>query len=744
MALFVPCPVPAQSYSQAAVYIVLIPELSSEDIHNLSREPAFSWLGKAAIGIMNTRTAISLRDTHAAVTLSSGVRAASPEEGRRSYGVQEQGGKALRLYKQLHGNIPGGITEDSIVFPSIVSLIKENERRNTGAIPGLLGDVLEQHGIKRAAAGNSDTESISRIAPLLTMNRQGMTPYGAIGTEVLRDVLDFPGGHQTDGQQMLERAAMWRQSGVRFIVLEQGDLARLARYRNGMSERRYTALRTEVLREIMTWVGTLQKQMQGEDRLLVLSASLPLEAVAQKKRLAPVLLWDGTTGGVLTSGTTRRPGLVANIDIAPTVLTWFGIAVPSEMKGLPLSVMREGKHAELWQDVTKMNHIYATRPDVLYPYVGLVVILLVLSALSLTSWSGLDRFRHRLSTVLPFVLRALLFVPPALLVLPLLPASPRPAVVWLLLLFSCSLGAYITGRLTFLTRFFWIGLLGWFPILLDGLLGAELMKHSYLGYDPVIGARYYGIGNEYMGVLLGGWALSLALLADSVKNGGRRPSWMIAAGSGVGLLGYVAWPGLGSKAGGIFVFIAASLYLSMRLAGLRFSPRKILMALGIAVISAILFLAINYRLPAAEQSHIGRAVGELVAGNWPEIGRIIERKLTMNWKLILSSAWSRLFLVSVLLAGLVAAGRRTECKRLSTRYPGLPIASGTIAVGSITAVLLNDSGIIAAALAVLYALVPYIEGLIEEVREEGRTSSSSLNRHSVQKSLPPIWEDRRS
>ena len=48
-------------------------------------------------------------------------------------------------------------------------------------------------------------------------------------------------------------------------------------------------------------------------------------------------------------------------------------------------------------------------------------------------------------------------------------------------------------------------------IIVDVIRGGVWIRYSFLGYDPVGGARYYGIGNEYMGILIGsaimGWAL---------------------------------------------------------------------------------------------------------------------------------------------------------------------------------------------------------------------------------------------
>lgn len=41
-----------------------------------------------------------------------------------------------------------------------------------------------------------------------------------------------------------------------------------------------------------------------------------------------------------------------------------------------------------------------------------------------------------------------------------------------------------------------------------------LIKNSLLGYDPIIGARFYGIGNEYMGVLVGASLITISIFFE--------------------------------------------------------------------------------------------------------------------------------------------------------------------------------------------------------------------------------------
>src|SRR5690606_32230034 len=63
-----------------------------------------------------------------------------------------------------------------------------------------------------------------------------------------------------------------------------------------------------------------------------------------------------------------------------------------------------------------------------------------------------------------------------------------------------------------------IGSLITIALLADGMFGAVGIKHSLLGYDPVVGARFYGIGNEYMGVLVGSTILAVSYGLDRLTG----------------------------------------------------------------------------------------------------------------------------------------------------------------------------------------------------------------------------------
>ncbi|MED0738614.1 hypothetical protein [Aneurinibacillus thermoaerophilus] len=704
------------SQNRSSVMLFLVPELTREDVREAYDSQRFPFLKQAALGELNIRSALSLKDIHNVLTISAGTRAAGSEWGRHAYGIHGRNGEGIALYRQYTGEIPPTLRNGSVLFPYMAVLRRSNEQKNTGAVPGLVGETLERHGISRAVIGNSDTNSqISRLAALITMNQKGVTPEGWVGEETLIRHAFFPGERKTDYSFMYYHMARWKARGVGLIVAELGDLRRLGKYESVLDTERYALLRKQIVHEMIGFVGKLVAEAEPRQRLLLVSASLPDSEIVAKKRMASVLLWEaGRYGGVITSGTTRQPGIAANIDIAPSVLSWLGIQLPPEMKGLPLRVdrSRSVSHDSFWRTAELVDAIYATRPFVLYPYIVFSIIVILVVPASLFLRGKAEEIKRKATPALQCCLLFVLLMPCLLLFLSALPYLPSPLLTVLLLGGVGSCLAYILRKTSFGLCFLCVGLAGWLPVLADGLLGGELIRRSYLGYDPVIGARYYGIGNEYMGVMLGSVVLSLAMWGE--LRGKQRRGFLIATMLVLFaiLILYMAWPAGGSKAGGILVFLAALVYGVFAFSGCSMRIWRVVLVVTIGLAAACLVFWLNYQFAAQEQSHIGRAVGELLGGNWAEIGRIIERKVTMNWRLILTSIWSKLFIAGLTVSLLLLYWKREKVKQLASPSSFFIAGVKTIAFGSFVALFTNDSGIIAAALAMLYALVPILYVLL--------------------------------
>jgi len=94
------------------------------------------------------------------------------------------------------------------------------------------------------------------------------------------------------------------------------------------------------------------------------------------------------------------------------------------------------------------------------------------------------------------------------------------------------------------------------------------------------------------------------------------------------------------------------------------------------------------------------------------------RKLAMNWRLVRYSIWSRVFVTFLGLQGLLFFYPLGLLKSLKQEQPYLLLGMGAALVGSIAALLTNDSGVVAAATMLLFGVPPVLEAMIRQ-RLEG-------------------------
>ncbi|MDO7203017.1 hypothetical protein Q5M85_00835 [Paraclostridium bifermentans] len=51
-------------------------------------------------------------------------------------------------------------------------------------------------------------------------------------------------------------------------------------------------------------------------------------------------------------------------------------------------------------------------------------------------------------------------------------------------------------------------------IVVDSIFGTHLMQNNIMSYDAIIGARYYGVGNEYEGITIGCAIFAMSVLVN--------------------------------------------------------------------------------------------------------------------------------------------------------------------------------------------------------------------------------------
>jgi hypothetical protein len=162
----------------------------------------------------------------------------------------------------------------------------------------------------------------------------------------------------------------------------------------------------------------------------------------------------------------------------------------------------------------------------------------------------------------------------------------------------------------------------------DVITGGYLGSFAGLGANPIVGARYYGVGNELSALLLG-TTLGVQL---------SKPSYRVVTLGAVAVL--VGHPGLGANGGDmIAVLIATVIYLALR------GGKSAILIAG-AAISAVTAVVVwdAFLAPSSMQSHIGRLVASAGTG----VVDLVVSKAAAHIRLMTTSLWGFGSLISII------------------------------------------------------------------------------------------------
>lgn len=687
------------------VFLVVVQGFTLSDLHDNRGAGLERLFRHGAAGLM------SLGGCHrnpwqVAATLGSGFPVEAPVAGVPVFNSSERvsDDEAGEVYRGLTGWNP---PDHGVIFPGWMQLLSAN----TGRSPGTLGEALHQGGYACAVFGNDDLPGQpSRAAVLIAVDAQGKVDFGDIGPEGLQRQTEGVLRWESDSNRiMTQLRQLPRETGL--AVINFGDGARLEAVRSMAQPEVYQREKKRILAKLDSLLEELISQADGENTWIGLVGLRPgWLAESQQNLFAPVLvLGPGIEHGVLTSGTTRRPGLVADVDLAPSVLSWMGLPQTSGVLGRPWHSTAEISLDDLLVQNQTLAFIRRIRPNLIRSYILLLIITL---GLALPAFYINGRFGRGCKLLLPWLLLFLANVPLTFLLLAQTPLASLAGysimTAALGILFALAGLRFFAGRLgPWLTA----GSALVLTLLIDTITGCHLQHQALLSYDPMSGARYYGIGNEYMGVLIGAALLTGGVALELFHRWGP----VLAGLAWTSSLLVLCAPGYGANVGGT-IAAAAAFGLAAELLLNRHSPNLLkrwpAVAAGVTLIVVTAGWWDSQRAIEA-QSHLGRAFSSMERGGWTGIAEIAMRKFATNLRLIRYTIWSRALLCGL---GLLAVLLRYPVGRISgfrRDYPKLYLCLLAMIAGSFVALICNDSGIVAAATMMIYGLGPLLTLILD-------------------------------
>lgn len=577
-----------------------------------------------------------------------------------------------------------------------------------GAAPDAMAAALASNGVTVCAAGGVRADD-ARFRPdlLLAGFRPGVRGPTCGGSATERPDSSFPGGLRTDPEPILALAGsigstLQEAGGEVFLIVNLGDTLRLDLESGAGTPDEIRLFRRSALREAgRTMVELLDRF--GETRTMVIVAtpapSGEMDEVGDE--VTPLLLASGPAKGLLaasgsprslTSETTRLEGLVSPVDIAPTILRFFDVPVPSDMIGQPL--MTTGSEAPFELHRRHLEHRRIRLPV----QIGALVVIAIF-ALSTMAALALVQVRRR-----PLQRRAaapVRFMGPCgiAVVIALLAGGtlPRLTYLWVVpfLVVSTVLLAWLSIRTRSrdpLAPFRFLGFVGLGLVVLDATLGGRALRLPLLGGTAFDGVRYYGLPNSFIALLLGS-ALFVAF----------RPSPFVGFAIVFGAALFAGFPSLGANLGAaVTLSFAAGLWWVLRTRP-RFGIREVAFVGGVTLAGLALVLLANRYLTEVP-THVGRFVAETETTGLNSVIDAIGRRLGIGFRQLNEVPAAYIPLLGLPVVFFLALRPKGEIARgLSVdgawRHVVLVITSASIA-----AYFLEDTGVAAAAPGFLYAL----------------------------------------
>jgi len=397
------------------------------------------------------------------------------------------------------------------------------------------------------------------------------------------------------------------------------------------------------------------------------------------------LLWTGAAGLTgneaagrreLTSQSTNERSLIVSVDVAPTILEHLGrLPIPADMRGERIATKGALDSGALTRLMARLHVIGGRRLKAL----GVLLACWALLVLLCAPWPQARGRALRAGAL------GVLWAPIAVL----LPAAiePSAAVEFATIAVVClALGALTDLLMPWPRAPIAPALAAIVVLSFDALAGTQLLMRSVLGPNPILGARFYGIGNELKsGLAVLVFAAVAAALYPAVR--GRRAALTMAA-AGVVLAVVEGSARIGAGVGGVILVSFGTAVASTMLLSGTVTRRRALLAMTAPVVALVALAGLD--LATAHGG--GHFTGSVLHARSPQdIRDLIERRYGAAWDELKNHAMP---FATALALGVSAYGVRRHARLLAPVVGDpawLAALGGGLAAGAMGA-LAEDSG----------------------------------------------------
>jgi hypothetical protein len=451
--------------------------------------------------------------------------------------------------------------------------------------------------------------------------------------------------------------------------------------------------------------------------------------------------------GLLASESTRTTGVAQLSDVTATILQRGGVTPVTAIGGRALSVVPSPNNSESTaaSKLTVLTDI-DTKADAMHrvvaPFLAIWVSATALAFFLL--WLTLRRSRpwnarltrQRVLRMVRLVGLLSAAMPAATFLANLVPwwrwSTTTTVLVALLLVlvflissvltFVCLHGPWSSSALGPLATMSAItaGVIG-----IDLLTGSHLQISSIFGLQPLVGGRFYGMGNVAFALYAAAVLLLCASIAHALvrRNAPRFAVIAVLVVGGVALAVDVL-PAWGADFGGPIALVPALGYLLIGVLGWRTTVRSVVLVLLAAAVVVGTVSYLDWRRPEAERSHPGRFLQTVIDGGaWD----VMSRKLIANVQLavhlpVLLGVVVVLTVIAVVIVVRPGILGTEPLRRLLDEAPLLHRGLYSIIIMAAIGFLTNDSGAAIPPVAALFTVPLVVSAVMHFMSIEARNA----------------------
>ena len=673
------------------VVLFIVDGVSWQELQETEMPRLKKIIKQGAVGLMNVRTADDIEPVDTYLTIGSGDRACGSSVAKLSFNRDEvwRNSTAEDIYHRRIGQVTD---ETAIVNIALAQLRRANQYSSYQAQVGNLGSALARENLKVSVLGNADIgDDRRRQVALLGINKYGVINQGDIGCQTNHLVSRYPSQYLTNESYLVHKFKEYYSTSD-LIIVESGATSRIEALKNQLLPPKFKATKKKALARVDRLFGSVKTQLDlNKDYLIVLAPTPAKEYLHLGYKLSwAVIAGPKINSGLLTSETTKQLGLITNLDILPTIYNYLLTESQLKFTGQAVkSIIATDKCDYLSQLNQQVKIIFSWRPIVVKQFIALQILILFLIGCSLLLKDKL-KFKSQLLFYLILIINWLplwfvlsrLFTSFSLLATLLFWLGASIFLTWVSLKFFSPanfINLMIPNLLT-------AGIL-----IMDLWAGGELLKVSILGYSPVIGARYYGLGNEYLGLLIGITIVLVTLIFELKNKLNNRLLFLVCAI----LVITIAAPSLGANFGGLIAAVFISLLTYYYLNDLKFKSFSIIKMFLIG--SIVIVIIILFDILTGAKSHFARLFINLQETGLQALWIIIERKLAINLRLLEWTIWTKVLLAFVFILVLLFKHPRGLTAQIIKEYPYFSSGFKALLWGSLIAGVVNDSGVVVVA-----------------------------------------------